>query len=878
MIRYWLRVIMLALLLAACPGRHAPGDDLPDNRPVLAAIPGTPTIDGRIDDAWNNAPEVVTTKPVVESTHLKPGQAASAARIKALWDRDSLYLLFQVHDDKISTTSGAPWERDSVEILIDENASRSRTFEPDDSQYRIAATGEVTCGDGDDPKLIQAAVVKTDDGYLVETRLRLRTGQCVAGQRMGLELQVNNDPGVGARGSTMKWHDVTDASWRDTSGFGTLLLSPSVDNARSAMQENPDVPEDLAALGRDIQKQSVASRTVETEAEVAARVPDWVQDAVFYQIFPERFRNGDPGNDPTRPSLEFPEIVPDNWHVTNWTRQWYARDAWEKEMGPDFYEDGVFHRRYGGDLQGIIDQLDYIADLGITAIYLNPVFYARSLHKYDGNSFHHIDPHFGPDPKGDFAIMATESSDPKTWQWTRADRLFLELIQQAHKRDLRIIIDGVFNHTGRDFFAFADLRKHQKASPYKDWYVVTSFASTDNNGKTTGAFTYEGWWGVDTLPVFADSKDGNDLHPGPKEYILNATRRWMDPDGNGDPTDGIDGWRLDVANEVPNGFWKDWNRLVRELNPQAYTTAEIWGDAGEYLRDCGFSSTMNYHGFAYPSKGFLIDGRIGAEQFRRMLVERMESHSPRVQYALLNLIDSHDTDRVASMIVNGAHRRAYQKPERFDYDVGDRVSPRAFPEYDIAPENPQQTKIHRLLTLFQMTFPGAPMVYYGTEAGMDGADDPDDRMPMIWPDLEYEARNVGPDGKPRPETPVAFNQQMHRFYQDAVALRHRHRSLKRGDFQPLDSPAPMVFLFTRTLGDQTLLVALNRGDRDVTIANPGSAEISRLLFSTARSENGADDEQTQTTTKQWQLPGLTGCVWEITDSTHHRASGTPNKP
>ncbi|MFM7741114.1 MAG: alpha-amylase family glycosyl hydrolase, partial [Planctomycetota bacterium] len=149
-----------------------------------------------------------------------------------------------------------------------------------------------------------------------------------------------------------------------------------------------------------------------------SNVPDWVADAVFYQLFPERFRNGDPKNDPDRNSLEDPQWVPDNWKLTPWTADWYSRADWEQKSGPSFYENGVFNRRCGGDLQGVLDQLDYLKKLGVNCIYFNPVFYARSLHKYDGNSFHHIDPHFGPDPAGDFALMAKETPDPKSWQWT----------------------------------------------------------------------------------------------------------------------------------------------------------------------------------------------------------------------------------------------------------------------------------------------------------------------------------------------------------------------------------------------------------------------------------------------------------------------------
>ncbi len=289
-------------------------------------------------------------------------------------------------------------------------------------------------------------------------------------------------------------------------------------------------------------------------------VPDWAADAVFYQIFPERFANGDPNNDPTRDTLEFPDGVPDSWQLSPWTGDWYVRADWERKLGPNFFENGVFHRRYGGDLQGVLERLDYLEMLGINAIYFNPLFYARSLHKYDGNSFHHIDPYFGPNPKGDLALMAKETSDPKSWQWTAADKLFLELLRQAHARQIRIVIDGVFNHTGRDFFAFADLRERQQDSPYRDWYIVQAY---DDPATPRNEFRYKGWWGVETLPEFADSDEADNLHAGPKRYVLDSTRRWMDPNGDGDPSDGVDGSRLDVANEVPPGFWREWNALVR---------------------------------------------------------------------------------------------------------------------------------------------------------------------------------------------------------------------------------------------------------------------------------------------------------------------------
>ncbi len=579
---------------------------------------------------------------------------------------------------------------------------------------------------------------------------------------------------------------------------------------------------------------------------------------MFYQLFPERFRNGDPANDPTRESLEFPDVVPANWKITPWTDEWYARADWEQQMGASFYEDGVFHRRYGGDLQGVIDKLDYLEDLGINTIYFNPVFYARSLHKYDGNTFHHIDPHFGPDPAGDFKLMSGETNDPKTWQWTRADKLFLDLVKQAHAKNMRVVIDGVFNHTGRDFWAFADIAKNQQKSPYLDWYTVEKF---DDPATPANEFKYACWWGVDTLPEFANNEDGTDLHPKPKAYIFDATRRWMDPNGDGDPSDGIDGWRLDVANEVPNGFWRDWHAEIRKLNPEAFTVAEIWNEAGDYLADCGFSSTMNYHGFAFPVKGFLIDGNLSASEFAKQLNERMASHDPEVQFALQNLIDSHDTDRVASMIVNADHKRPYMNKDRFDYDVGERVSPRGFKDYDVLPPTEQQRQLQRLVALFQMTFVGPPMIYYGTESGMDGADDPDDRMPMVWDDLEYAPRTMGPYGKLDKSYPVAFDKNLHDFYQKLFAMRKNCEPLRRGDFKVIAvNDEDQAIAFTRSYDGQTVLVVLNRGDKQSTVelALDGAKSLSEV--GDLESDGEAKVENGNVTVT---LPAVSGGVWLV---------------
>jgi glycosidase len=628
-------------------------------------------------------------------------------------------------------------------------------------------------------------------------------------------LQNSNIVVLDARGSTqMADSDCAArnvrARWR-RAGEGAPWCALALVVLAAAGCEHSPVDRALAApavtLTQDDTPSAGALRNEGPVAATSQTVPDWAADAIFYQIFPERFANGDRSNDPTRESLEFPESVPPSWTLTTWTSDWYARAEWEKQMGAGFYESGVFQRRYGGDLQGVIDKLDYLTTLGINTIYFNPVFYARSLHKYDGNSYHHIDPYFGPDPQGDLALMAKETSEPATWHWTAADKLFLELVRLAHARNIRIIIDGVFNHTGRGFFAFDDLMRRQQESPYRDWYLVQAY---DNPATPQNEFRYKGWWGVETLPEFANDDTGNDLHAGPKQYILDSTQRWMDPNADGDPSDGIDGWRLDVANEVPTSFWRDWHAHARGINPQCYTVAEVWEDARRFLEEGAFSATMNYHGFAYPVKGYLIDEVLPPSGAAREFDARRSVYSRAQQYALQNLMDSHDTDRLASMIVN-AGRRPYSKASRFDYDVD--VSPRYEPDYVVRKPNSDERRVQRLIALLQMTYVGPPMIFYGTEAGMWGGDDPCDRMPMVWPDMNFDPQKEHPLGRQREPDPVAFDEGLFNSYRAVIALRRESAALRRGGIEFIAADDAEGFLaFRRTEGDETLLVALNRGD------------------------------------------------------------------
>jgi glycosidase len=539
-------------------------------------------------------------------------------------------------------------------------------------------------------------------------------------------------------------------------------------------------------------------------------VPDWAKDAVWYQIFPERFRNGDASNDPTKADIEgaFPDAPGLPWRVHPWTSDWYKRQDYEKDAPIPFHH-LVQRRRYGGDLQGIIDKLDYLQELGITAIYLNPVFDSPSSHKYDGTSYHHIDPNFGPDPAGDRALIAEENpGDPSTWVWTSADQLAIELIRQCHARGIRVIFDGVFNHMGIRSWPFLDVIENQEKSPYADWFMVNSWR---DEGKGT-KFDYEGWFGHKTLPEFREDEEG--IVEGPREYIFAATRRWMDPDGDGDPSDGIDGWRLDVAFCVAHPFWKKWRKVVKEVNPEAYITAELIDPVPQlkpYLQGDEFDAVMNYN-FAFASSDYFADEktRITTTEFDRRLRELREAFPPGVAEVQQNLFGSHDTDRIGSHIVNRDREHASNWQAYFNFSKVENG------QYDPRKPTDRELESQKLFAVMQMTYVGAPMIYYGDEVGMWGANDPDCRKPMVWEDLVYEDEATLPDGSRKDKADkVGVNRGLLEHYRRLIALRRELPALRRGTFEALLlDDERQLYGFRRQLGDETVLVVLNNSNEE----------------------------------------------------------------
>lgn len=529
------------------------------------------------------------------------------------------------------------------------------------------------------------------------------------------------------------------------------------------------------------------------------RAPQWAKNVIWYQIFPERFRNGDPSNDPTRDRIGTPE----NWEISPWTGDWYKQADWEKKMG-DTFRESVYKRRYGGDLQGIIDKLDYLKELGIGALYLNPVFDAVSLHKYDTSYYHHVDRFFGPDPEGDARIMAQEDpNDPATWQWTAADKLLLELIDEVHNRDMKIVIDGVFNHTGTDFWAFRDLLENQQRSRYKDWYAVRSFEDPDD---PDAEFKYNSWWNVETLPELKEEE--NTLIEPVREHIFDVTRRWMDPNDDGDPSDGIDGWRLDVPDEIGKEFWREWSALVRSINPEAFTIGEIWTTRSrEWITGDLFMSSMNYP-FTKAVIRYMINRETTAGEFLEELRDFRHELPYESRFVLQNLMDSHDTPRLASMIVNAGR------------EFGENTKPEE--GFDVRKPNVDERRLQKLIALFQYTYIGAPMIFYGTEAGMWGADDPDDRKPMVWEEFDYDPEVSHPLDKARPKDDNNFDRQLYSWYRKLGKIRNAHPALRSGDFWELKVDNEKdFFIFVRQVDKQQfVIVAVNRSKQPQKITIP----------------------------------------------------------
>jgi cyclomaltodextrinase / maltogenic alpha-amylase / neopullulanase len=598
-----------------------------------------------------------------------------------------------------------------------------------------------------------------------------------------------------------------------------------------------------------------------TPAQPNLSVPAWSQDAIWYQIFVERFRNGGASNDPTPHDIVgvTSEPTPDDWMPTPWSQDWYRQEPWAAATGKDFYGTVQF-RRYGGDLKGVIDRLDYLQDLGVTALFLNPVNDAPSLHKYDARSYQHIDRNFGPDPRGDEALMAAEEpGNPATWRWTAADSLFLALVREVHRRHMRIMMDYSWNHTGTTFWAWQDVLEHQRASPFAGWYEIERF--DDPATPDTNEFAYRGWAGVPWLPEWKKigrpagqtkgAIDGN-LVPGVRDLVFNVTRRWLDPNADGDPSDGVDGFRLDVADVVPLGFWRDYRRLVRSINPDAFLVGEVWWeswpdklyDPAPWLRGDVFDAVMNYRWYT-PTRSFFAGAPpfLTPSRYAASIDSLATGIGPSFQRAMMNLTASHDTPRFSTSVYNRG---------RYKY----RNTPREDPAYRIDRPDERTRRIQQLILVQQFTGVGAPHVWNGDEVGMWGADDPDERKPLVWADLRYDDETTDPVGRPRRRDRVVPDTALFRVYRDLIALRKEHlRLFVDGSLHwLLTDDAHGLLAYERVLGDQRAIVAFNVSHSSHAISVPADGKYS-LAFPAGEAATVADG------TLRARLPPRAARVW-----------------
>lgn len=422
-------------------------------------------------------------------------------------------------------------------------------------------------------------------------------------------------------------------------------------------------------------------------------VPEWVQDAIFYQIFPDRFANGDPSNDP-------PNVRPWDEKPTEWG----------------------FH---GGDLQGMIDRFDYLLDLGVNAIYLNPIFLAASNHRYDTIDYFQIDPQLGD------------------------MRIFQVLIDKAHHNNIRIILDGVFNHCGRGFFAFADVLSNQEHSPYRDWFHIRRFPL--NAYDPHKQINYLAWWNIRGLPKF------NTSNPAVREYIYSVARFWIEQ--------GADGWRLDVPAEIDDdSFWESFRTQVKQVSADAYLLGEVWELNSRFVGEHHFDGLMNYP-VREAVLDFLSNRVTSPSEFSERIEGVLQTYPEENNFAHYVLLGSHDTERLRT-ICHG----------------DDRVVRQAF--------------------LFQMSYPGAPAIYYGDEIGMSGGKDPDCRGAF-------------------PAEESQWDHSLRDYVKELIQLRHRLPVLRRGDYRTLlvdDDNG--VFAYARSFRSDSAVIALNNADeaRSVQLA------------------------------------------------------------
>jgi len=433
--------------------------------------------------------------------------------------------------------------------------------------------------------------------------------------------------------------------------------------------------------------------------------PAWVRNAVFYQIFVERFARGEPARDPLG-------VQPWGSPPTN----------------------GNF---MGGNLQGILDRLDYLSDLGITALYLTPIFQSPSNHKYDTEDYFAVDPQFG-----DMELLR-------------------RLVEACHQRGLRVVLDGVFNHCSDQNPFFLDVKRNGPQSRYWNWFYIRDWPFPDHFGSHGEVLQwYDCWWGFHTLPKL------NYHNPDVETYFLSVATYWL-------REAGVDGWRLDVPNEVIQSFWPKFRRAVKAVNPDAYIVGEIWDDASSWLQGDQFDAVMNYR-FQKALVAYFAEGQMDAHAFDHTLRYLLQDYPEPATAVMLNLLGSHDTARPMTVV----HRR----------DQGSHA-----------------LESLKLMAAMQFTCTGAPCIYYGDEIGMEGDKDPDCRRCYPW-DWEQRVEESGQQAE------------LLAYYKKLIAVRKNNPALRDGTFRTLEAdPHRQFYAFERHSPDNRCIVALNGSDRDYTL-------------------------------------------------------------
>jgi cyclomaltodextrinase / maltogenic alpha-amylase / neopullulanase len=462
--------------------------------------------------------------------------------------------------------------------------------------------------------------------------------------------------------------------------------------------------------------------------------PDWVKDAVFYQIFPDRFAKSSRIN---RDGLKLEE--------------------WESNPTP--------HGFKGGDLYGVLEKLDYIQELGVSAIYFNPIFSSASNHRYHTYDYFNVDPLLG----GNTALK--------------------ELLDECHKRCIRVVLDGVFNHASRGFWQFHHVLENGAGSPYVDWFhfdndrlngkrpwgAYPGSKETQDLGKGVGSFQaigYQAWWDLPALPKL------NTNTSAVRNFIYEVAEFWL--------KFGIDGWRLDVPAEInDDSFWREFRKRVKAINPEAYIVGEIWHESKRWLQGDQFDAVMNYPvtlaelGFfcgehlniaeANKAGGYRNQIRpFSAEEFASEIDTILGWYDREITQAQLNLLDSHDTPRFITCA------------------SGDLAS-------------------LRLAYLFMFTYPGAPCIYYGDEVGMEGRQDPDCRKSFDWIKAHWDKELLA-------------------YVKSLTQLRHDHIALRRGDHHRLFA-GNGIYAFSRNLGSENLIVILNAAKAKGQVSFPEGPTI-----------------------------------------------------